>query len=70
VSKEIKVARGKTFQLPMDAATTYLVLDVGDSGASIRDTTNGKDITIPKLDPNEWNDVPVPPAAPGSAKSP
>jgi hypothetical protein len=70
VNKEIKVARGKTFQLPMGAPTTYLVLDVADSGASIRDTTSGKDITIPKLDPNEWNDVPVPPAAAGSAKSP
>ena len=50
----------------MGAATTYLVIDVGDAGASIRDTTSGQNITVPKLDPNDWNDVPTN----GGAKSP
>jgi hypothetical protein len=70
VNQEIKVARGKTFQLPLGGATTYLLLDVADTGASIRDTTSNKDMTIPKLDPSEWNDVPVPPAPTPAAKSP
>jgi hypothetical protein len=70
VNKEITVARGKTFQLPMGPATTYLVIDVADAGATIRDTTSNQQITVPKLDPNEWNDVPVPPASATGAKSP
>jgi hypothetical protein len=43
---------------------------VTDAGASIRDMTSNKDMTIPKLDPSEWNDVPVPPAPTPAAKSP
>ncbi len=70
VNQEIKVARGKTFQLPLGGATAYLLLDVADAGASIRDTTSGNPITVPKLDPTEWNNVPVPPAAAPAAKSP
>jgi hypothetical protein len=63
INKEIVVARGKTFQLPMGAPTRYLVVDLGDSGAMIRDTASNQDISVPKLDPAEWNDVPVPPEA-------
>jgi hypothetical protein len=63
VGKEIKVATGKTFALPLGPKSAYLVLSVKDSGASIRDTATQKEIPVPKLDPLEWNDVPVPPAA-------
>ena len=67
--KEIKVARGKSFQLPMGAATQYLMVDVGDSGATIRDIAGKQDLTVPKLDPAEWNDVPEVPAAAAGANS-
>ena len=48
----------------MGAPTPYLVLDVGDKGATIRDAASKQDIHVPKLDPAEWNDVPVAPTAP------
>lgn len=64
--KEIKVPRGKTFQLPMGPPTQYLLLDVGNTGAQIRDMASKEEITIPKLDPAEWNDVPAAPTAAGA----
>ncbi len=70
INQEIKVPRGKTFQLPLGGATTYLLLDVTDTGASIHDIVGSKDMTVPKLDPNEWNDVPIPAPAAPAAKSP
>jgi len=70
VNKELKVARGKTFALPLEPSATYLLLDVSDAGAVIRDPQTKKEITVPKLDPAEWNDVPVVPAAATGAKSP
>jgi hypothetical protein len=70
VNKDIVVARGKAFQLPEDRATQYLLIDVGDTGATIRDMTDKKDIHVPKLDPAEWNDVPLPPAATTNTRSP
>jgi hypothetical protein len=69
VGKEIKVATGKTFALPLGLKSDYLVLSVKDAGASIRDTATQKEIQVPKLDPTEWNDVPVPPAATGGTNT-
>ena len=66
IGKEIKVPRGKTFSLPFVPNSEYLVIDTKADGAVIRDTkskTESKtDINVPKLDPAEWNDVPVPPS--------
>jgi hypothetical protein len=66
----IKVPRGKTFTLPFVPGSEYLVIDIKDQGATIRDTKTKQDVTVPKLDPQEWNDVPVAPAAAPTAKSP
>jgi len=62
VDKVIKVQRGKTFNLPF-TGTEYLVIDVATTGATIRDTKTKQDISVPKLDPAEWKDVPLPPAS-------
>jgi hypothetical protein len=70
VDKVIKVPRGKTFTLPFVPGSEYLVIDIKDQGATIRDTKTKQDVTVPKLDPQEWNDVPVAPAAAPTAKSP
>jgi hypothetical protein len=69
VGKELKVARGKTFSVPLDPSSNYLLLKVSDAGADIRDMKSRKEMTIPKLDPPEWNDVPVVPGAASGAIS-
>jgi hypothetical protein len=61
--KEIKVGTGKTFVMPMGPPTKYLVISVKDSGSVLRDIVSNQEIQVPKLDPAEWNDVPVPPSA-------
>ena len=60
--KVIKVARGKVFRLPSwtHDENSYIVIEANDNGARIRDTKTQQEYTIPKLDPNEWNDVPQP----------
>jgi len=71
VGKDFKVARGKTFSPPLDPSSQYLLLDVSDAGAVVRDANTKKEMTIPKLDPTvDWNDVPVPAGAASGAKSP
>jgi hypothetical protein len=71
VDKVIKVPRGKILTVPYIPATQaqYLVLEANDDGAKIRDTKTKQEYHILKLDPAEWNEVPVPPA-PASAPSP
>lgn len=65
IGQVIKVPRGKTFALPIATPEQdFLVIDVTDAGAVIRNTKTKEQINVPKLDPNEWNDVPVPPSAP------
>lgn len=64
VDKVVKVPRGQKFT-PASMSTEYLVIDANDTGAVIRDTTTKQDITVPKLDPAEWNDIPV--STPSSA---
>jgi hypothetical protein len=67
IGQVIKTPMGKTFVLPLAAAPAeYLVLDVTDKGAVIRDTKTNEQINVPKLDPNDWNDVPVVDAAPAT----
>jgi hypothetical protein len=58
--KTYKVARGKTFSPPYLSPASYLLLQVKDDGATIRDTATNQEYTVPKLDPKEWDDVPVP----------
>jgi hypothetical protein len=62
--KVMKVPRGQTFTVPFISNTSYLVIDATDAGAVIEDTKTKQKINIPLLDPNEWNEVPLPPAAP------
>jgi hypothetical protein len=59
----VKVPRGQTFTPPL-ITTSYLVIDATDAGAVIQDTKTKQNITIPLLDPNEWNEVPIAPAPP------
>jgi hypothetical protein len=48
---------------------SFLVIDANDNGAIIRDTKTNQQYSILKLDPAEWDEVPLPtPAA--STKSP
>lgn len=69
VNKVIRVPAGKTFTLPL-TNDTYLVLNVGPNGATIRDVKTKKEFTIPKLGPDEWNDVPQAGSAPAAAAAP
>jgi hypothetical protein len=60
VDKIIKISRGKVFSiLPYLPDVSYLVIKAGDSGAVIRDIKTKQDYNILKLDPAEWNEVPV-----------
>jgi hypothetical protein len=70
VGKELKVPRGKTFSPPLDPSSQYLLLDVSDAGATVRNVATKAESTIPKLDPAELFDVPVPAGAATSARSP
>ena len=58
VDKVIRVPRGKTLTVPEIPDMTFLLIDVGDDGAHLRDTKTQKDYTILKLDSSEWNEVP------------
>jgi hypothetical protein len=70
VDKVIKISRGKIFTItPYLPETSFLVIDANDNGATIRDTKTKQEYSISKLDPAEWNEVPLPGAA-GSSKSP
>lgn len=66
IDKVIKVPRGKTFTPPFMTGTTFLVIDAKADGAIIRNTQTKQDIDVPLLDPNEWNEVPIPAAAAGT----
>jgi hypothetical protein len=62
VDKVIKISRGKIFSVPFLTASSFLVIDANDKGATIRDTKTQQQYAIPKLDPAEWDEVPLPPA--------
>jgi hypothetical protein len=68
VGKEIKAARDKTFTIPYLTNKQFLVVDVNDNGAVIRDMDpkNPQDIPVLKLLPTDWDEVP---AATAPAKS-
>jgi hypothetical protein len=60
VDKVIKVSRGKVFTItPYMPETSFLVIDASDAGAVIRDKKTNQDYKILKLDPKEWDEVPV-----------
>jgi hypothetical protein len=61
VDKVIKVSRGKIFTGPAPYLSdrSFLVIKADDNGATIRDTKTKQDYTIPKLDPAEWDEVPL-----------
>ena len=60
VDKVIKVSRGKVFTImPYMPETSFLVIDANDTGAIIRDKKTNQDYKILKLDPKEWDEVPV-----------
>jgi hypothetical protein len=59
VDKVIKISRGKIFTAPYLPNTSFLVIDANDDGATIRDTKTKEDLHILKLDPAEWDEVPV-----------
>ena len=69
VDKVIKVARSQTFTPPYLTDKKYQVREIKDTGAVIRDTQSNQDINVPKLDPAEWDEVPVL-TAPASNKTP
>jgi len=69
VDKVIKVSRGKIFTAPYIPDSSFLVLDANDSGATIRDVQTKVEYHVLKLDPAEWNEVPVPASA-DTSKSP
>ncbi len=60
VDKVIKVSRGKVFTITYLPDQSFLVIDANDSGATIRDVKTKQDYTILKLDPAEWDEVPLP----------
>jgi hypothetical protein len=61
VDKVIKISRGKIFTItPYLPDRSFLVIEANDNGATIRDTKSNQDFSIPKLDPAEWNEVPLP----------
>jgi len=65
VDKVIKVSRGKIFTItPYLPNASFLVIDANDNGATIRDTKTKQDYSIPKLDPAEWDEVPLPAKSP------
>jgi hypothetical protein len=60
VDKVIKISRGRIFTISYLPDTSFLVIEANDKGAIIRDTKTSQDYTIPKLDPAEWDEVPLP----------
>jgi hypothetical protein len=60
VDKVIKVSTGKVFTGPAPYLSdqSFLVINAGDNGSTIRDTKTNKEYHIPKLIPDEWNEVP------------
>ena len=71
VDKVVKISRGKIFTGPAPYLSdmSFLVIDANDNGATIRDTKTKQEYSIPKLDPAEWDEVPLPASA-SSSKSP
>jgi len=59
--KVIKVQRGKILTIPYIPATQaqYLLIDVDDNGAKLRDTKTKQEYHILKLDPKEWLEIPA-----------
>src|SRR5258708_36436701 len=69
VDKVFKVASGKILTLPEMPNTQFQVRAIKEANAVIRDVKTSQDYNIPRLQPNEWNDVPQP-VQPATPKSP
>jgi hypothetical protein len=71
IDKVLKVPRGKILTVPFIPAADaqYLVIEANDDGAKIRDTKTKQEYHILKLDPAEWDEVPIAPAS-APAKTP
>jgi len=63
IDKVIKIPRGKIFTIPELPDRSFRVIDANDKGATIRDMKTNQEYSIPKLDPAEWDEVPLPPPA-------
>jgi hypothetical protein len=59
VDKVMKVSRGKVFIISYLPDSSFLVLDANDDGAMIRDVITKQEYHVLKLDPAEWDEVPV-----------
>lgn len=70
VDKVMKVATRQVFSPPYLTDKKYLVKEIKDTGAVIRDAKTNQDFTIPKLDPSEWDEIPIPAAATTTNKNP
>jgi len=70
VDKVIKVARAQTFTPPYLTDKKYLLIEVKDTGAVVQDTKTNEKLTIPKLDPTEWGEVPATSGATTTPKTP
>ena len=62
VGQEIKAPLAKPFSIPFIPNKQYRLVNVNDNGATIRDTdpANPQNIPVLKLDPSDWDEVPVP----------
>jgi|GEM_PF-994974 len=59
--KVIQVSQGKIITIHYMPDRHFMLLEANDSGAKIRDMQSKQEYQILKLDPNEWNEVPVVP---------
>ena len=64
--KVMKVPRGKILVVPFISDTKYLIIDIDDNGAKIRDMNTKKDYNILKLIDSEWDEVPLSPSTPAN----
>jgi len=68
--KVMKVPRGKILEVPYIKDTKYLIIDIDDNGAKIRDMNTKKDYNILKLidtpGASEWDEVPLSPSTPAN----
>jgi len=61
LDKVFKVPVGKILILPELPDTQFRIREIKETGAVIRDIKTNQDYTIPRLQPDEMNDVPLPP---------
>jgi hypothetical protein len=65
--KVIKISQGKILTIPYLPGKKFILIEANDTGAKIQDVDTKQEYHILKLDPAEWDEVPVP-ATPPAAK--